>query len=238
MAYESAIRGHREALAPRPVFARVALRRKPHRATFWRMDSAERDALESELRRMYDSGDLHAVATHAIRSYGPEIFGFLVGMARDADVASEIFAGTCERIWRGLPGFRWESSLRVWAYAITRHHFHRWLRDRAKQRRNVPLSDTSQGPELAAVIRSTTAEYLRTDVKDGFARLRESLDPDDQLLLALRIDGKLKWNDVARVMADEDRGEPSARDVAALRKRFERLKQRIRELARAQKLLP
>jgi pimeloyl-ACP methyl ester carboxylesterase len=30
-------------------------------------------------------------------------------------------------LWRGLPEFRWESSLRVWAYAIMRHHFFHWL---------------------------------------------------------------------------------------------------------------
>jgi RNA polymerase sigma-70 factor, ECF subfamily len=202
------------------------------------MDAAEREALESELRRMYDIGDLNAVATMSIRGYGPEIFGFLVGMARDADAAADIFSGTCERIWRGLPGFRWESSLRVWAYAIARHHFHHWMRDRAKQRRNVPLSDAPQLAELANAVRSSTAEHLRTEVKDGFARLRESLDPDDQLLLALRLDGRMPWNDVARVMAGEGQGEPTPRDVAALRKRFERLKKQIRELARAQKLLP
>lgn len=203
------------------------------------MDAAERDALERELRRMYDLGDLHAVATLAIRGYGPEIFGFLVGMARDADAASEVFAGTCERIWRGLPSFRWESSLRVWAYAVTRHHFYHWTRDRAKQRRQVPLSDSPELAELAVAVRSTTAAHLRTEVKDRFARLRESLDPDDQLLLALRLDGKMAWNDVARVMAAEGgaAGDPSPREVAALRKRFERLRKQIRELAQAQKLL-
>ncbi len=202
------------------------------------MDAAERDTLEAELRRQFDAGDLHAVATAAVRAYGPELYGFLVGLARDGDAAAEIFAGVCEKLWRGLPAFRWDSSLRVWAYAITRHHFHHWTRHRDKQRRQVALDDA---PELSALIeqvRTTTAVHLRTEVKDGFARLRDTLAPDDQLLLRLRIDGDMAWNDIARVLAGDDVATPSPRDVAALRKRFERLKKQLRELAREHKLVP
>lgn len=202
------------------------------------MDSAEREALEVELRRQYEAGDLNAVATAAIRSYGPELYGFLVGLSRDSDAAGEIFAGVCEKLWRGLPGFRWDSTLRVWAYAITRHHFHHWTRDRDKQRRQVPLSDAPQLSELVVKVRTSTAAHLRTEVKDGFARLRETLAPDDQLLLGLRLDGDMAWNDIARVLAGDDAATPSVREVAALRKRFERLKKQLRELAREHKLVP
>jgi RNA polymerase sigma-70 factor (ECF subfamily) len=201
------------------------------------MNAAERDTLEAELRRQFDGGDLHAVATAAIRAYGPELYGFLVGLARDADAAAEIFAGVCEKLWRGLPTFRWESSLRVWAYAITRHHFHHWTRDRNKQRRQVPLSDARHLSELVVNVRTATAEHLRTEVKDGFARLRETLAPDDQLLLGLRLDGDMAWNDIARVLAGDDAVTPSVREVAALRKRYERLKKQVRELAREHKLV-
>ncbi len=202
------------------------------------MDAAEREALEPELRRRFDAGDLHGVATMAIRSYGPELFGVLVGLARDADAAGEIFAGACEKLWKALPEFRWESSLRVWAYAITRHHFLHWTRDRDRQRRQVALSDASQISALAAQVRSTTAVHLRTEVKDEFAKLRETLTPDDQLLLGLRVEGKMPWQDIARVLAGEGAPAPSAREVAALRKRYERLKRQLRELARAHNLIP
>jgi len=201
------------------------------------MTPAEREALEPELRRQFDAGELHAVATAAIRAYGPELYGLLVGLARDADAAAEIFAGVCEKLWRALPAFRWESSLRVWAYVITRHHFLHWTRDRDRQRRQVALSDVSQLSELAAQVRTATAAHLRTEVKDGFAKLRETLAPDDQLLLNLRVEGNMPWNDIARVLA-EDGATPSAREVAALRKRFERLKRELQALAKANNLLP
>ncbi len=202
------------------------------------MDAAEREALELELRARFDAGDLPAVATAAIRGYGPELYGLLVGLARDDDAAGEIFAGVCEKLWKALPGFRWDASLRVWAYAITRHHFMHWTRDRDRQRRQVPLSDVSQVSELAAQVRTTTALHLRTDVKDGFAKLRETLAPDDRMLLELRVEGQMAWQDIAQVLAGEEAAKPTAREVAALRKRFERLKGELRELARTHKLLP
>jgi len=201
------------------------------------MDADEREALERELRRSFEVGDLQGTATAAIRAYGPELFGFLVGLARDADVASELFSGACEKIWRGLPAFRWESSCRVWCYAIARHHFLHWARDRDRRNRAVALSDAPLS-QLVQSIRSTTAIHLRTEVKDEFAKLRETLEADDQLLLQLRLEGAMAWNDIARVLAGEDAPAPSTREVAALRKRYERLKRELQELARKHQLLP
>jgi len=48
---------------------------------------------------------------------------------------------------------------------------------------------------------------------------RAALDREDQQLLVLRIDRKLAWADIADVMSIE---------ASALRKRFERIKQRLR----------
>lgn len=201
------------------------------------MDTAARAEFEAELRRSFDAGDLHAVATGAIRGYGPELFGFLVGLAREATAAEEIFAGACEKIWRALPAFRWDSTLRTWAYAITRHHFHHWVRHRDQQRRMVPLSDAPEVSAVVAAVRTVTATHLRTDVKDGLARLRDSLSPDDQILLGLRLDRRMAWRDIARVLGGEEAPPPQPREVAALRKRFERLKQDLVERARRENLV-
>jgi len=57
----------------------------------------------------------------------------------------------------------------------------------------------------------------------------------------LRVDKQLDWDDVARVMLDE--GEDAApaavkKKAAALRKRFGRVKERLRALAVAEGVLP
>jgi RNA polymerase sigma-70 factor (ECF subfamily) len=78
---------------------------------------------------------------------------------------------------------------------------------------------------------------LRTEVKDRVAQLRDELSPEDQAILILRIDRKLEWRDVVRALADEgEKGEELSdaevtKRSATLRKRFERVKDRLRKLA-------
>ncbi|MBX3159558.1 MAG: sigma-70 family RNA polymerase sigma factor [Deltaproteobacteria bacterium] len=194
-----------------------------------------RAELEAELARRFAAGDLDGVMAMAVEGYGAELFGFLVGLTRDPIAADDVFSATCERIWRGLPKFRWDSTLRVWAYAIARNEFLRSTRTTARQKREVPVSQIASIQQAIDRVRSTTPVHERTAVKDRFAKLREQLAPEDHMLLGLRIDRKMAWNDIVRVLAEAD-GEAAAVDVtreaAALRKRFERLKTKLRELAR------
>jgi RNA polymerase sigma-70 factor, ECF subfamily len=194
------------------------------------MDPDERRVLEAEIRTRAESGDLDGAVTVAIRGYGPELFSFLDALARDYDHASDVFGTLCERLWKHLPDFRWESSFRVWAYTIARNEFLRSTRVTAAKRR-VPISEVRSIQEAADRVRSETAIHLKTEVKDAYARLREQLDPEDHMLLGLRVDRKMAWADIARVLGSEPGS--VARDAASLRKRFERLKKRLRELAAA-----
>jgi RNA polymerase sigma-70 factor (ECF subfamily) len=65
--------------------------------------------------------------------------------------------------------------------------------------------------------------------------LRQTLPPDDQMLLILRVDGGMDFRELAVAMAANDAVSDDAeldREAARLRKRFERVKERLRELAR------
>jgi RNA polymerase sigma-70 factor, ECF subfamily len=198
-------------------------------------------APEEAIRAHHARGDLGAAATLAVETYGPEIYGFLRAIARDDAVADDAFSTFAEHLWRGLAGFRWEASLRTWAYALARNALHRVRRDPARRaERNLALSRA--GADLRAVVtRTATSPFLRTDVKDRFATLRERLDPDDHALLILRIDRRMSWRDIAGAMP----GPPDAptddtavaRRAAALRKRFERAKAELKQLAAAHGLL-
>ncbi|MCA9677914.1 MAG: sigma-70 family RNA polymerase sigma factor [Kofleriaceae bacterium] len=203
---------------------------------------AARAAAEARVRARHADGDLEAATTQALELYGPELFGFLQALARDDDTAAEAFSTFAEDLWKGLPRFRWESSLRTWAYALARNALHRVRRDpHRRAERNVPLSDIDQHPNLAAAVRSVTQPYLRTEIKDRFAALRDQLDPDDHALLILRIDRRMSWRDIARAMPLEGEGDDNAavdRRAATLRKRFERAKTQLRDLATAHGILP
>lgn len=184
------------------------------------MNEVERIELEGDIRRKFDAGDFDAAMHAAIAGYGPEIYGFITGLSSDARHADDAFGAACERMWKGLAKFRWQSTFRVWAYTIARNEFMRIVG--APARREIPVSNIPSFQQAIDRVRTTTPLHQRTEVKDQFAALRAELSPADHMLLGLRIDRKLAWNEIAEILGE---GTP-----AMLRKRFERLKARLREL--------
>jgi RNA polymerase sigma-70 factor, ECF subfamily len=77
-------------------------------------------------------------------------------------------------------------------------------------------------------------------VKSEFTRLREMLDAEDRMLLTLRVDRQMHWQDVARVMSGpEVHLTPAAlqKKASALRQQFQRVKGRLRYLAEQRGIL-
>jgi RNA polymerase sigma-70 factor (ECF subfamily) len=191
-------------------------------------------ATEDEVRRRCAAGDVHGAATLAIQALGPELLGFLVVLAGDHADAGDIFTDTCVRMWKGLPGFRWESSLRTWAYVLARRAFYAHRRGHAQWRdRKVRLSDVPDVDDMIVRMRTTTLARIRGEPQTRAERLRAQLTPDEQVILTLRLDRELEWREMARVLADDETPDEDAltRAAATLRKKFERIKEKLRQLA-------
>jgi RNA polymerase sigma-70 factor (ECF subfamily) len=187
--------------------------------------------LDQTIKAHLAAGDMTAAATAAVGELGPQILGYLTAQLRDDDAAYDVFGHFCEELWKGIGKFRGESSFKTWAYKLVMHSISRYQRDGFRRRGVAVASD-----ELSALIeklRSSTPPFKRSEMKDAITKLRESLEPDEQTLLFLRIDQDLSWTEVAEVMAA--RGEPA--EPAVLRKRFERAKAKLRKLAEEQGLL-
>ncbi len=194
------------------------------------MDTNERDerrqALEAPLRAAAETGNWERAVTDALRLYGTELLSFLQAVAKNDDLAADAFAELSEDLWRGLPSFRWQSSLRSWLYTLARNALNQLRRDpRRRAERNIPLS---VAPEVEDVLRTATREIQRTEVKDAFRELREQLDPEEHELLLLRLDRELSWKEIARIVGGDADVDSRA---ATLRKRFERAKERLKKLA-------
>jgi RNA polymerase sigma-70 factor, ECF subfamily len=196
---------------------------------------------ESAIRAACGAGDYAAAATLFIEAEGAEILGFLRARLRSDSAADEVFAIFAEKLWVGLPGFEWRSSLRSWAYRLARNA----AIDFATAAHNRPGKHLrwSQDPAASALaerVRTTTAVYRQTAVKDRMRELRETLPDDDQMLLILRVDRGMDFRELAVAMAASDTTMDDAqidREAARLRKRFERVKEQLRELARQAGLL-
>lgn len=186
-------------------------------------------ALARAVRDDVERGDVASATTRVVRGLGPEILGYLTAMSRREADAHDAFAQFCEDVWRGLAGFRWQASLRTWCYVLARNASRRqWHESPGRHGPHVPPSQAPELHELVAQVRTATAEYVRTETKSRFARLRERLDPDDRTLLILRVDRRMGWRDIAAVLGEPLEAADVERRAAALRKRFERLKLELR----------
>lgn len=187
-------------------------------------------SIEEQIRATLAQGDHRAAATETLRAYGPKILGYLQAVLRDEADAADAFSIFAEHLWRGLPTWRGQSSLKTWAFKLA------WnaalnLKDEAWRRRGRRFK-TGEASRLADEIRTRTGVRVERQRRalDG---LRAELTEEEQTLLVLRIDQQLAWEEIAEVMADEK----APVDAAALRKRFERLKEKLSRLAKERGLV-
>jgi RNA polymerase sigma-70 factor, ECF subfamily len=191
------------------------------------MESA---SIELRTRELAAAGDLSGAATLAIRSFGADVLRYLRSLLRDEGAATDAFSTWAEHVWKGLPSFRGQASLRTWTFRLA---YHAALNAKAEawRRRGRRLA-TSDASALADEVRTKTV--VRDERRrQALEALREELSMEERSLLALRVDQELSWVETAAVLAREgERVEP-----AALMKRFERLKDRLAKLARERGLV-
>ncbi len=195
--------------------------------------------LERRVESLLAGGDGPAAVSAVVETHGASVYGYLCSLL-DEDDAADVYSQWAEDVLRGLAGFRFECSLRSWAFKLAWHAAARHRRDPYRARRErLPSSAASRLPAPAP-----PSSMLPGGRRDRLRRLRESLPPEDQTLLFLRIDRELEWEEIAAVLsgaegtgatpAEED---PAAVSAVALRKRFERLKDRLARRAREEGLL-
>jgi RNA polymerase sigma-70 factor, ECF subfamily len=182
--------------------------------------------LEERIHELLASGDHRAAATEAIRGFGPSVIRYLRSMLRNEDDAGDAFSRFAEKLWRSLPSFRGECTLRAFCYKIAWSEGEH-VRGDAYRKRRVRLR-SGIASRLAEAVRASSAAR-REQRAERFAELRAALEPHEQSLLALRLDQELSWREIAEVLAAP--GEPAPTE-AAVRKRFERTKDKVAAMAR------
>jgi RNA polymerase sigma-70 factor, ECF subfamily len=197
-------------------------------------------AAEQLIREACDRGEHGLGAKRAFEAYGSEIFAFLIARLRVRSEAEEAFSAFAEDLCNGLPSFEFRCSMRGYCYVLARNASSRLTRQphrRAEGQLSHALPESITA--LMSRERTPTEMHRRTDIKHRVRRLRDRLPDEDQLLLILHIDRRLPWNEIAIVMHAEEPLDAAgqARESARLRKRFERIKSVLRELAKDDGLL-
>jgi RNA polymerase sigma-70 factor, ECF subfamily len=192
--------------------------------------SATVDPRDAELRALITSGEHERATEEALRSYGPELVGWLCSILPTSADAHDAFSRMSEELWKSLRRFDGRCAVRTWCYMLARHAAAR-IRGRSGKRREVLVS---QIPSLQQAVTRiwTTSQQDAKRTRDVYAEIRTELDEEDQTLLVLRVDRNLAWRDIAQVLLGEDaRTGALTRKATALRKQFERVKDRLRDLA-------
>jgi RNA polymerase sigma-70 factor (ECF subfamily) len=204
------------------------------------VDVADRAGMEQEVRGLSERGERDAAASLAVRSYGPELLGFLVALQRSRSDADDCFSDVCEVLWRKLPEFTWDSTLRTWAYAIARNVSRTHRRNAGRRLGREAPAGESTIESVAQAVRTATLPFLQTDNRSKLQALRDELPEEDRMLLILRVDRRLEWAEIARVTAGDDGSVDGARlerEGARLRKRFQIVKDRLRDIAKREGLV-
>ena len=184
--------------------------------------------ITDEVRSLCETGRYDDATQRTLQTYGGEILGLLVALAPDEATAGDAYSLFCERLWNSLSAFRFESSIRTWAYVVARRSLADVRRAQGRGPKLVVVSP-SKLPDAIDHVRSTTRPHLKTTHKDALAALRSELSEEDQLLLVLRLDRDLSWPEVARVLSEDPEADDAElrRATVALRKRFQRAKERL-----------
>lgn len=188
--------------------------------------------VDREVRVLLGDGEIERATELAIRTYGPELVGWLRAIFASEGDAQEAFSRMSEDLWRSLQRFDARCSIRTWCYMLARHAAAR-VRSHPRNEREILFSS------LPSVLGAVTHVWNTT--KGGahqaagvYAAIRSELDEDDQTLLVLRVDKNLSWREIAQVLCGEDAPADEVERLAAtLRKKFERLKERLRTIAAA-----
>jgi RNA polymerase sigma-70 factor (ECF subfamily) len=176
----------------------------------------------SSAAKLLAQGDCREGVAQVMRDLGPSVYGLLTTLLRKKpDAAEEAFSLFAENLWRYADTYRGDGPLKAWVYTLARNAAVTVTRD--GWRKNRRRLATREAEKLAEDVRTRSA--LRRERQGSVLdALRDTLDLDEQLLLALHLDQKMSWEEVARVMSSDG----VRVDSQAVRKRFERIKRELR----------
>jgi RNA polymerase sigma-70 factor, ECF subfamily len=129
-----------------------------------------------------------------IREYQDKIFRLAYSMLGDRAAAEETAQDVLVRVWKGLPGFRAESSISTWIYTIARNACLTALKRR--DTRSVPIDEPASRREME---RRAAAEWSIVG-PPGTAGLLDRLPARYRQVVALFYMQEKSYDEVASML--------------------------------------
>jgi RNA polymerase sigma-70 factor (ECF subfamily) len=155
-------------------------------------------AAERELIRLCLSGEPEALEP-IVRAYEGRIYGFLLGLTRDADDARDLVQETFIRAWQRLAQYQPDRPLLPWLLAIARSRFRD---DRRRRRTPVRLDAAKKNGYPEPVDPSPHADRMRmgNQRKQQVWSALGRLDRTDREVLVLKDISGLGYAEIAGIL--------------------------------------
>lgn len=190
----------------------------------------DHEELNARTRALIERGELERATERVLRSYGAELTRYLHAILPSETDAQEAFSRMSEDLWKSLMRFDGRCSIRTWCYMLARHAASYVRRHPGADREFLVSRIPSIQHAMTDIWSSSVVQAARN--REVYAEIRNALEDDDQTLLALRVDRDLSWREIALVVLGESAAEEDlGKKATALRKQFERVKDRLRQLA-------
>jgi len=188
------------------------------------------DPRDDEIRELAARGEVERATEHVLRTYGAELISWLCATLPSESDAYDAFSRFSEQLWKSLATFEGRCSVRTWCYLLARQSAAA-IRAQSHRKHETLLSSLPSIHHAVTHLWDTTRAQASV-ADDVYSQIRRALPEEDQTLLVLRVDRNLPWRDIAIVLLGADASDDDlTRRATALRKQFERIKDRLREIA-------
>jgi RNA polymerase sigma-70 factor (ECF subfamily) len=145
----------------------------------------------------------HAAFAVLVSRHLPAVYTFCVRILNNADEAQDVAQETFLKAWRHLGRFDTKKSFRTWLFAIAKNT----ATDALRKRRSVSFSalqktdrDDSFEDTLADTEPLPEELFARASLARDVQQALQQLPPRDRMILSLRYEEELSFEDIADVM--------------------------------------
>lgn len=163
--------------------------------------------------------------------HGDRIFGVLCRLARNGADADDAFGDFYLDVIKGIHTLRLDSNLGAWLYTVALNALRR------RKKRDPRQHETADEAKLRDVARKSTTTWRKEQEqrKEQLSDLLDELEEEDRAIVLLYSEGSLSWIAVAGIVSDPEGlldEKALKKEAARLKKRYERAKEKLHELAK------
>lgn len=204
------------------------------------MDATRPNAsIDGPARAAWLQGNYQRAVTLVLEAHGAEVRAFVCGASQPM-LAEDIYGQVALDLWSEIERFQWRCAARTYLFTLARNAVARMHKLATRARRREQKYSQTHWRDGIVVANDPTPAYPRSEVKSALRVLRQRLSPEEQELLALRVDKQLSFDQIAMVMnpLEARRSVPERKRIASrLRKRFQQVKAKLRAMMDREGLL-